>query len=161
MKLIPTSPVNSGRIIPLTHESKQIESDTGEPIVIIHEPVQVKICRRCTRSNPLVYEAMPLLRKWEYIPIRLMEPAIPLNLIGLKGDQSILILVLRSRKPVPRAAALREIYPEIVEYLCGMATTVTYRIMIWVYSPQCGWRYYLVYPGGLRNDLDFPGSLGK
>jgi hypothetical protein len=33
------------------------------------------------------------------------------------------------------------------------------RIMIWVHSPACGWRYYLVYPGGLRYDHAFPASI--
>jgi hypothetical protein len=40
-----------------------------------------------------------------------------------------------------------------------MAEKVKDRIMIWVYSPACGWRYYIVYPGGLRYDLDFPRSI--
>ena len=163
---IETRPILSGtatisRVIPRIHESLHEDSGKGEPTVIIHEPENKKTGPRFTRPNPLVYEAMPVLREWEYIPIRLTEPTIPLSLIGLKGSRSILVLVLRSRKPVPRAASLREAYPKIVAYLCSMAATIEYRIMIWVYSLQCGWRYYLVYPGGLRNDLDFPRSLEK
>lgn len=112
-----------------------------------------------TRSNPIVYEAMELLTTYGYIPARLSEPLLPINIIGLKKSGSLLICALRSRLPVPSAAKLRELYTGKVDYLRGMAGRVKDRIMIWVYFPACGWRYYLVYPGGLRYDLDFPRSI--
>ncbi|PKG31575.1 hypothetical protein [Methanoregula sp.] len=112
-----------------------------------------------TRSSPLAYEAMEILRQYGYIPVRLIEPSIPINLIGLKQGSSLLVFAVRSRLPVPSAARLRELYTAKVDYLRGMAGTVKDRIMIWVYSPACGWRYYIVYPGGLRFDLDFPKSI--
>jgi hypothetical protein len=112
-----------------------------------------------TRSNPIVYEAMELLKTYGYYPARVIEPSLPINIIGMKQSGSLLILALRSRLPVPNAATLRELYTGKVDYLRGMAGKVKDRIMIWVYSPACGWRYYLVYPGGLRYDLDFPESI--
>jgi hypothetical protein len=55
---------------------------------------------------------------------------------------------------------LYELFTGRVDRLRALVERVRERIMIWVYSPACGWRYYLVYPGGLRYDLDFPASLG-
>jgi len=130
--------------------------------VIVHPPVDVtdeNVLPGRTRSSPIVYEAMDLLSTYGYLPVRLSEPSIPINLIGLKKTGSLLIFALRSRLPVSSAAKLRELYTGKVDFLRGMAGKVLDRIMIWVYSPACGWRYYLVYPGGLRYDLDFPRSL--
>ena len=138
-----------------------------ETRVVVHPPVdpatwdtapdETPLSR--TRSSPLVYEAMEKLRQYGYIPVRLIEPSIPINVIGLKEGSSLLVLALRSRLPVPSAARLRELFTDRVDYLRGMAGRVKDRIMIWVYSPACGWRYYIVYPGGLRFDLDFPKSI--
>ncbi|MDD1694594.1 MAG: hypothetical protein LUQ71_07700, partial [Methanoregula sp.] len=130
--------------------------------VIVHPPIDVTsedVHPGRTRNNPIVYEAIDLLRTYGYIPVRLSEPAIPINIIGMKKSGSLLVLALRSRLPVPSAAKLRELYTGKVDFLRDMAGKVVDRIMIWVYSPACGWRYYLVYPGGLRYDLDFPRSL--
>jgi len=133
-----------------------------EPDVIVHPPMDVMVENSQPgrmRNNPIVYEAMELFRTYGYIPVRLVEPAIPINLIGLKQGSSLLVFAIRSRLPVPSAARLRELYTAKVDYLRVMAGKVKDRIMIWVYSPACGWRYYLVYPGGLRFDLDFPKSI--
>ncbi|MDD1694443.1 MAG: hypothetical protein LUQ71_06940 [Methanoregula sp.] len=133
-----------------------------ETSVIVHPPVDATTEDAQpgrTRNSPLVYEAMDLLRAHGYMPVRMSEPTIPINLIGLKKTGSLLVFALRSRLPVPNAVRLRELFTAKVDYLRGMAGRVKDRIMIWVYSPACGWRYYLVYSGGLRFDLDFPRSL--
>nr|WP_319375034.1 hypothetical protein [uncultured Methanoregula sp.] len=117
--------------------------------------------RRLSRSNPLVYEAIRVLKEHGFLPVRVTESSLPVNLIGLRKSRSLLVRVLRSRRPVPSAAVLHAIFKEDVEMLCRLAGLVPYQIMIWVSSPSCGWLYYLVYPGGLRRDLDFPGSLDK
>jgi hypothetical protein len=130
--------------------------------VIIHPPVDpasTGISAGRTRSTPLVFEAMELLRTCGYHPARVSEPSLPINIIGIKKSGSLLICAIRSRLPVPNAATLHQHFAGKVEYLCGLAGRVRDRIMIWVYSPACGWRYYLVYPGGLRFDLDFPKSI--
>jgi len=106
-----------------------------------------------------VYEALKLLRKYGYEPAKIREPSLPLNLMGMKKSGTLLVCAIRSRLPVPNAATLREKNTGTVDYLCRLAGRVRDRIMIWVYSPACGWRYYLVYPGGLRYDLDFPKSI--
>ncbi len=130
--------------------------------MIIHSPVDptsAGISPGRSRSAPLVYEAMALLRAHGYHPARVSEPSLPVNIIGIKKSGSLLVCTIRSRLPVPNAATLHKLFTGKVVYLCGLAGRVRDRIMIWVYSPACGWRYYRVYPGGLRFDLDFPKSI--
>lgn len=112
-----------------------------------------------TRNNPIVHEALALLRTYGYEAIRVTEPKIPINIVAMKKSGDLLVLAVRSRLPVPNATKLHELFTRKVDYLRGMVGRVRDRIMIWVYSPKCGWRYYLVYPGGLRYDLDFPASI--
>jgi len=112
-----------------------------------------------TRSNPIVYEAMDHLRTYGYEPAPIRAPGIPLNIVAMKKSGSFFVLALRSRLPVPSAAKLRELFTKRVDRLCGMVERVKERIMIWVHSPASGWRYYLVYPGGLRYDHAFPASI--
>nr|WP_321505844.1 hypothetical protein [uncultured Methanoregula sp.] len=134
--------------------------DNGNgPSLIFNEGEGTKSPKRCSRSNPLVYEAITLLKEHGYLPARVAESSLPIHLIGLKKARSLLIHVIRSRTPVPSAARLHSLFLSEVEILCRLAGAIPYQIMIWVYSPACNWRYYLVYPGGLRRDLDFPASL--
>jgi hypothetical protein len=148
---------------PAEHRRKVRAKSIPETRVVIHPPLDISsadISAGRTRSNPLVYEAMDLLRKYGYDPARLTEPGMPVNIIAMKKSGSLLILALRSRLPVPSAARLNELFTAKVDSLRAMVTRVQEKIMIWVYSPACGWRYYLVYPGGLRYDLEFPKSIG-
>jgi hypothetical protein len=138
------------------------QEEMTETEVIIHSPVDVKdpaADRGRTRNNPLVYEAMEILRSCGYTPVRLTEPTLPINLFGLGRTDDVLILALRSRLPVPNAATLRSLFTRKVDRLRRLAGMVLHKVMIWVYSPACGWRYYLIYPGGLRYDHDFPASM--
>jgi hypothetical protein len=112
-------------------------------------------------GNHLVYEARELLMEWGWLPVRLCEPTIPLNLIAMKGPDSLLILVVRSRNPVPSAAVLTELCPGLVHDIMALVGTLRHRIVVRVHSPQCGWRYYTVYPGGLMYDPTLPKALGK
>ena len=134
-----------------------------EAEVIFHAPVDVMAAEAVkvrTRSLPVVYEAKKILFAAGYLPIRLGEPSLPVNLIGLGGRAgTLLVLALRSSVPVPSAAKLRELYTGRVDRLRVLAGKVLHTIMIWVVSPSCGWRYSLIYPGGLRYDHDFAASL--
>ena len=141
---------------------KTAEEEITDTEVIFHRPVDVTAEEARpgrTRSNPIVYEAMGILRKCGYRPARMSEPTIPINIIGLKKSGSVLVCAIRSHAAVPSAVKLRELYTGKVDSLRELAKNVLDKIMIWVYSPACGWRYYLIYPGGLRYDHDFPASL--
>ena len=159
--LVPSGVLNNIRIIPGEQETAEPAPFPGEITVVIHEPVVPGAPKRKVRANPLVYEARSLLTDWGWLPVRLCEPTLPINLIAMKGPDTILILVLRSRSPVPSGAVLYELFPGLVRELMAFAGKIQHRIMIWVYSPECGWRYYYVDLGGLVNDPDFPKSFEK
>ncbi len=152
--------LNNNRIIPPVPEASHDATAEGEITVIVHGPVNPGK-KRLTRANPLVYEAKKLLEEFGWIPARFAEPTLPLNLIGIKGPESILVLVLRSRNPVANGAVLREEFPAITDKVAALVPLLHYRIMVWVYSPACGWRYFTAFHGGFAHDFGFPEALGK
>ena len=153
----------SNRINPcgtVAPHSSQVAGETTT--IILHTTEggdQAESHKRYSRNSSHVHEAMRLLATYQYMPVRLAESSLPISIIGFKQDDPLLVFVISARKPVPSAARLHEDFKDPVEYLCRMAGSMRYRIMIWVHSPACGWRYYTVYPGGLAYDLKFPGSL--
>ncbi|WP_321505551.1 hypothetical protein [uncultured Methanoregula sp.] len=172
------TPAGSGRVNPaqgtaIEHQIPVTECPVCDPCAIPHYDPGSGLSlilnngegsgeqKRYSRSNPLVYEAIRVLKAHGYLPVRITESALPIHLIGLKKARSLLIHVIRSRRPVPSAAVLHSLFLSEVGILCRLAGAIPYQIMIWVYSPACSWLYYLVYPGGLRRDLDFPASLDK
>lgn len=108
-----------------------------------------------TTCNPFVYEAMRLLKEHGYETSRPAVKNAPVGIVALKGRDVLKIAVIRSRKPVPDAKTLRELYPAKFSQMCAMAKPAEYRTMIWISSPLIGWRYYLVETGGIRRDWDF------
>ncbi|ABS56540.1 hypothetical protein Mboo_2026 [Methanoregula boonei 6A8] len=138
------------------------EAVAGEITVILHTAPggnEAGTAQRYSRNTAHVHEALKILAAHGYVPVRLAESPLPVSIIAFSKDDPLLVLVISARKPVPSAARLRTDYPGAVEYLCPMAARLHCRIMIWVYSPACGWRYYRVYPGGLAYDHRFPSSL--
>ena len=149
----------------LVKKQKHAEPEQGseEIEVVFHTPVDVtaaEAVKERTRRLPVVSEARDLLIACGYIPARLSEPLMPVNLIGLGGRAgTLLVYAVRSKVPVPSAARLRELYTGKVDRLRVLAGKVLHTIMIWVDSPTCGWWYYLIYPGGLRYDHEFAAAL--
>ena len=151
-------------MVPGRHRKPLVpEQEPAEIEVIFHAPVDVTTAETVmgrVRNNPVVHEAKKILIAAGYLPVRLSEPSMPVNLIGLGGKTgTLLVFAVRSKVPVPTAATLRELYTGKVDYLRVLAGKVLHTIMILIDSPSCGWRYYLVYPGGLRYDHDFAASL--
>jgi len=155
LKFIATGSSRSYRCTDTPH------TEEGEPTIIIHETEGGKSApahTRCTKTSPHIHAAMRLLRELGYQPAKLAESSVPLSIIGFHKGDPLLVLVISSRKPVPSAHKLREDFEDQVLTLCSLAASARYRIMIWVYSRPCGWRYYYVYPGGLwlSNDMMEP-----
>ena len=138
------------------------EAVAGETTVILHTATggsNAGTAPRYSRNTAHVHEALKILAAHGYVPVRLAESPLPVSIIAFRKDDPLLVLIISARKPVPSAARLRTDYPGAVEYLCLMAARLHCRIMIWVHSPACGWRYYRVFPGGLAFDHRFPSSL--
>ena len=157
--LIVSGALYSNRIMPCEPAPDTSDVVAGEPTIVIHEDEEGTIGtkkRKHTPCNPYVYEAMRVLNAHDYMPCRLISKTVlPVNIVALKKSEVLMILVIHCRKPVPDAATLHRLYPKKVEYLCALSKPALYRIMIWVNSPLCGWRYYWVNPGGIGFDWDF------
>jgi hypothetical protein len=124
----------------------------GETTVIIHELKGGELphgLNEYLRSSGIVYRAMRMLEQWKYVPARISNSPVPVDIIALRKSEALLIQVIYSRMPVPDAKTLEHQYAEKVNHLRRMGTTAQFRKLIMVYSPRCGWKYYEVLPGGL------------
>ena len=152
MKLIPTIALNNNRSIPLTPESLNRESVRNETAVIIHEQKGNEFRHGHTeyhRSSGIVHRAMRMLEEWKYVPARISNSLIPVDIIALRKNEALLIQVINAKTPVPDAKTLVHLYAEKVNYLRMMGTSKQFRKYIMVYSLLSGWKYYEVLPGGL------------
>jgi len=113
-------------------------------------------------GNELVYEAMQVLTDHDYRAGRILgESVLPISIVALKNTEILFVLVIRSRNPVPSAKSLFDQYRARVDVLRALAVSPHDKIMIWVYSLQCGWRYYWVNPHAIGYDWDFAKLIGK
>jgi len=142
----------SNRIIPRAAEPETGEAAAGETTIIFHAKDGGDIAfgpPEYTRCNALICEASRILATWNYLPVIVRKSPVPIDLIGVGTKDALVIEVVRSRKPVPDAATIYEIFPEEVDHLRSLKSSTQFRKMIWVYSPQCRWRFYDVFPGGV------------
>ncbi|MHB8163908.1 MAG: hypothetical protein ACYDDV_06105 [Methanoregula sp.] len=148
----------SNRIIPRAAEPVTSGAAAGETTIIFHETGGDEPAfgpPEYSRCNAIICEASRILETWGYMAVTIRKSRIPFDLVGMRPDETLVIEVVRSRRPVPDAPALCEIFRKEVSYLQSMKISFQHRKMIWVYSPQCRWRFYDVFPGGvwLAKDL--------
>jgi len=102
-----------------------------------------------TRCNAIIIDAMHIQECLGYLPILVRKSKIPLDLVGLRADGALIVEVVRSRKPLPDAPTVLDRCRTEIDCLRTMKSPSQCRKMLWVYSPQCRWRFYDVYPGGI------------
>jgi hypothetical protein len=148
----------SNRIIPRAATPEIGGAAAGETTIIFHENEGGGLVfgpPEYTRCNAIICEAMRILESWNYLPVLVRKSPVPLDVIGVGTKDALVIEVVRSRKPVPDAPTLCEVFKKEVDHLRSLKASSQFRKMIWVYSPQCRWRFYDVFPGGvwLAKDL--------
>jgi len=102
-----------------------------------------------TRCNAIIIDAMRILECLGYLPVLVRKSKIPLDLIAIRPDGALIIEVVRSRTPLPNAKVVCTQCEKEIGYLREMMPSSQFRKMLWVYSPQCRWRFYDVFPGGI------------
>lgn len=102
-----------------------------------------------TRCNAIIIDAMRILECLGFLPILVRKSKIPLDLVGIRADGALVIEVVRSRNPLPDAPTVLARCRTEVDHLRTMKASSQCRKMVWVYSPQCRWRFYDVFPGGI------------
>jgi hypothetical protein len=154
----------SNRIIPCT-AAPATSAAAGETMTPLsgtnggETPVPHKKHSHC---SPFVYEALRRLQEHGYTPYRLTGTAdLPDTVIATKGRATLMISVVYSRKQVPDARTLRQLFPGRVDRARELVRTVPHRIMIWVSSPVTGWRYYRADIGGISYDWDLAKEMDR
>ena len=128
------------------------ENVAGETTLIIRTEKEGELTlgpENYTRCNAIIIDSMRILECLGYLPVLVRKSRIPLDLIGLGADGALIIEVVRSRTPLPDAPTVLRQCRKEVDYLREMKSPSQARKMLWVYSPQCRWRFYDVFPGGI------------
>ncbi len=96
------------------------------------------------------YEACHILREQGWYVTRCYGERSPPDLFAAREGEFLLLMVRRSRRPVPGARAVSILYGEELDRLRSIGNPEVIRKECWVLSPPDGWKYYMVYPGGIR-----------
>ena len=156
--LIASGSLYSNRIIPRAAKPAIGGAAAGETTIIFHEKAGGELAfgpPEYTRCNAIICEASRILATWNYLPVLVRKSPVPIDLIGMGTTDALVIDVVRSRRPVPDAGTVCEVFIKEVKHLRSFKSSSQFRKMIWVYSPQSRWRFYDVFPGGvwLAKDL--------
>ena len=144
-----------------TLQNKEPESTTdNQPVaadIILHETdnggslwqpgVRLK-------NRGIVHRAMQILGEWKFIPARIICAAVPVDIIAVRRDASLLVQVISSKQPIPCAKTLVQRYRTKIQALRTLGTTAQFRKLLMAHSRSCGWKYYDVLPGGLKPAWD-------
>lgn len=136
----------------------------GETTIIFHDDKGGELAfgpPEYSRSSAIICEASRILAGWNYMPVAVRKSPVPLDLIGLGSKDSLVLEVVRSRKAIPDAATVCVVFRKEVDHLRSLKGSSQLRKMIWVYSPQCRWRFYDVFPGGIQLAKDLMESDRK
>lgn len=101
------------------------------------------------RNRGIVHRAMELLEEWKFLPARISSSKVPVDIIAIRKDMTLLVQVISSKKPIPNAKTLVRHYAAKVDAVRQMGSPLQFKKMLMAYSKLCGWKYYEVLPGGL------------
>jgi len=101
------------------------------------------------RNRGVVHRAMELLEEWKFLPARISSSKVPVDIIAIRKDMTLLVQVISSKKPIPNAKTLVRHYAGKIDAIRKMGTSTQFKKMLMAYSKLCGWKYYEVLPGGL------------
>nr|WP_321350349.1 hypothetical protein [uncultured Methanoregula sp.] len=161
---IPPHPGGNDRaLIPGERDSfrRQAQKTTAGPdtTVIVHERLEDGTTAdpdNYLRSRGIVHRAMQLLEEWKFQPARISSSKIPVDIIAIRKEMTLLVQVISSKKPTPDARTLVRHYAGKIRNLMEMGSSARFRKILMAYSTVCGWKYYDVLPGGLIPAWDLP-----
>ena len=148
-------------MIKQTIQKKEQESTTGkQPVaadIILHETDSEGSLQKPgvrLKNRGIVHRAMQILGEWKFIPARIICAAVPVDIIAVRRDASLLVQVISSKQPIPCAKTLVRRYRTKIQALRTLGTTAQFRKLLMAHSCSCGWKYYDVLPGGLKPAWD-------
>jgi hypothetical protein len=139
-----------------TIQTKEQESTAGgQPVaadIVLHETDSEGSLRTPAvrlKNRGIVHRAMQILGEWKFIPARIICAAVPVDILAVRQDVTLLVQVISSKQPVPCAKTLVLRYRTKIQALRTLGTTAQFRKLLMAWSRPCGWKYYDVLPGGL------------
>jgi hypothetical protein len=143
-----------------TQKNKQ-DSITGvQPVaadIILHETDSEGSLRQpvlSLKNRGIVHRAMQILREWNFVPARIICAAVPVDIVAMRQDMSLLVQVISSKQPIHCAKTLVQRYHKKIQDLRSLGTDARFRKLLMAWSQPCGWKYYDVLPGGLKPAWD-------
>ncbi len=144
-----------------TTQKKEQESTAGnKPVaadIILHETDNEGSLRQpkvWLKNRGIVHRAMEILREWKFVPARIICAAVPVDIVAMRQDMSLLVQVISSKQPIPCAKTLVQRYRKKIQDLRTLGTDARFRKLLMAWSRPCGWKYYDVLPGGLKPAWD-------
>jgi Holliday junction resolvase-like predicted endonuclease len=110
------------------------------------------------------YEACHLLKQQGWIVSRWFGNPSPPDLFAARKAEILLVMVRYSRGLVPDAHAVSVVYGSELDRLRSVGDPGFVQKECWVLTPQDGWKYYEVFPGGIRRiwrEWEVPGKSGR
>ncbi len=98
-----------------------------------------------------VPEAARILRAEGYIVGKIDDPALPFNLIGSRGGETLHVAVVRPREPVVNARDVKERYAGTILRIEPFWNSGDDNLQFWVFSHEVGLIRYQVFRGGIWN----------
>ena len=147
-----------------TQKNKQDSITGGQPVeadIILHETDNGGSLRKPAvwlKNRGIVHRAMQILGEWKFIPARILCAAVPVDILAVRQDVTLLVQVISSKQPIPCAKTLVQRYRTKIQALRTLGTTAQFRKLLMAWSRPCGWKYYDVLPGGLKPAWDLAAS---
>ena len=142
-------------------QKKEQESTTGgQPVaadIILHETDSegsLRQSRVWLKPRGIVHRSMQIIREWNFVPARIICSSVPVDIVAMRQDMSLLVQVISSKQPIPCAKTLVQRYRTKIQALRTLGTTAQFRKLLMAHSLSCGWKYYDVLPGGLKPAWD-------
>jgi len=149
------------RMIKETTQKNKQESTAGvQPVaadIVLHETDSGGSLRTPAvrlKNRGIVHRAMQILGEWKFVPARIICAAVPVDILAVRQDVTLLVQVISSKQPVPCAKTLVRCYRAKIQALRTLGTTAQFRKLLMAWSRPCGWKYYDVLPGGLKPAWD-------
>ncbi|RPI37416.1 MAG: hypothetical protein EHM53_10760 [Methanoregulaceae archaeon] len=143
-----------------TQKTEQESTAGSQPVaadIILHETDSEGSLRKpgvWLKPRGIVHRAMQILREWNFVPARIICSPVPVDIVAMRQDMSLLVQVISSKQPIPCAKTLVQRYRKKIQDLRSLGTDFRFRKLLMAWSQPCGWKYYDVLPGGLKPAWD-------
>lgn len=113
------------------------------------------------RGSIYEHAAREILKSQGFYVIRCVGHASPPDLFAARRGDFRMVMIRHSRFPVPDAHTIAILYAEDLDRFRRLGWSTCVRFECWIHGIPSGWRYYEVFPGGIRRitqEWEIPGD---